>query len=103
MKTYSVLNDYVDQSSKLINSKLEELPLDKTPISISYNKKLVPLNNPGELNKLFPPNYTLPLIILVIIHLFILMPFLLYKVRGGYGSNSKKVNGKGKQIGTIEL
>jgi hypothetical protein len=100
MKTYSVLNDYVDQSSKLINSKILELPLDKTPITISYKKQLFPLNNPSKLNKLFPPDYTLPLIIIAIVHLFILIPFFSYKVRGYKNGTSK---GGNKRLGTIEL
>lgn len=99
MTTYSKLNEYVDVSVKLINTKIEELPLDKTPITISYNKKLLPLNNPGKLNRIFKPNYTLPLIIIVMIHLFILIPFFSYKVRGYNGST----NGENKQKGTIEL
>lgn len=100
MKTYSVLNDYVDQSSKLINSKIGELPIDKTPITISYNKKLLPLNNPSKLNKLFPPDYTLPLIIIAIVHLFILIPFFSHKVRGYKNGTTKGVN---RRLGTIEL
>jgi hypothetical protein len=100
MKTYTVLNEYVVQSSKLINSKIEELPLDKTPIVIPPGKKLLPLNNPAELNKLFPPNYTLPLIIVVILHIFILIPFFSYKVRGYKNGTSK---GGNRRLGTIEL
>ena len=95
MATYSKLNDYVDQSGQLINSKIEELPLDKTPIPVSYNNALLPLNNPGELNKTFPPNYTLPLIIIVFLHIFILIPFFSYKVRGSVVGNKRR--------GTIEL
>lgn len=100
MSTYSKLNQYVDESSKLINSKIKELPIDNTPITVSYNKRLLPLNNPAELNKLFPPDYTLPLIIIVILHLFILIPFFSFKVRG-YGEGNTK--GRNKQKGTIEL
>lgn len=100
MKTYSVLNQYVDQSNKLINSKIEELPLDKTPIVVPPGKKLLPLNNPAELNKQFPPNYTLPLIIIAIVHLFILIPFFFHKVRGYKNGKSK---GGNRRLGTIEL
>jgi hypothetical protein len=100
MKTYTVLNNYVDQSSVLINSKIGELPLDKTPITISFNNQLLPLNNPSKLNKLFPPDYTLPLIIIVIVHLFILIPFFSYKVRGYKNGTSK---GGNRRLGTIEL
>jgi hypothetical protein len=105
MATYSKLNEYVDENGKLINSKIAELPLDKTPINISYNKKLLPLNNPEKLNKIFKPNYILPLIIIVVIHLFILIPFLSHKVRGysNSGKTKRNDNGVSKQKGTIEI
>ena len=105
MATYSKLNEYVEENSKLINSKIEELPLDKTTIKISYNKKLLPLNNPEKLNKIFHPNYILPLIIIIIIHLFILIPFLSHKVRGYNNSSKSKKDSKGTstQRGTIEI
>lgn len=105
MATYSKLNEYVDESGKLINSKIAELPVDKTPITISYNKKLLPLNNPEKLNALFHPNYILPLIIIIVIHLFILIPFLSYKVRGYNNSSKSKKDSKGisTQRGTIEI
>lgn len=105
MATYSKLNEYVEENNKLINSKIEELPLDKTPIQISYNKKLLPLNNPEKLNKIFHPNYILPLIIIIVIHLFILIPFLSHKVRGYNNSGKSKKGSKGisTQRGTIEI
>jgi hypothetical protein len=109
--TYSKLNQYVEENIGLINTKIEELPLDKTPIEVSFNKNQIPLNNPTKLNKLYPPQITLPLIVIIIIHLFILIPFLSHKVRGYKNStpknNSNPNNSKGniekKQKGTIEL
>jgi hypothetical protein len=107
--TYSKLNQYVDQNIGLINTKIEELPLDKTPIKVSLNKSQIPLNDPFKLNKLYPPQIVLPLIVIIIIHLFILIPFLSHKVRGYKNSSSKSNsnNSKGniekKQKGTIEL
>ena len=105
MATYSKLNEYVEENNKLINSKIEELPLDNTPIKISYVKKLLPLNNPEKLNKIFHPNYILPLIIIIVIHLFILIPFLSQKVRGYNNSIKSKKDSKGvsTQRGTIEI
>ena len=109
--TYSKLNQYVEENIGLINTKIEELPLDKTPIEVSFNKNQIPLNNPTKLNKLYPPQITLSLIVIIIIHLFILIPFLSHKVRGYKNStpknNSNPNNSKGniekKQKGTIEL
>ncbi len=107
--TYSKLNQYVDENIGLINSKIEELPIDKTPIKVSLNKSQIPLNDFFKLNKLYPPKIVLPLIVIIIIHLFILIPFLSHKVRGYKNSSSKSSsnNSKGhvekKQKGTIEL
>lgn len=105
--TYSKLNDYVEENIKMINSKIVELPIDKTLIEVSYNKKQLPLNNPIKLNKLFPPDIIVPLIIIIVIHLFILIPFLSHQVRGYKGSNSnttkKGTVTESKLKGTIEI
>lgn len=108
--TYAKLNQYVEENIALINTKIAELPLDKTPIKVSFNKNQIPLNSPSKLNQLYPPQIALPLIIILIIHLFILIPFLSHKVRGYKNSTSKNktnISSKGtseiKQRGTIEL
>jgi hypothetical protein len=111
--TYSKLNEYVDENTTLINTKIAQLPVDKTPIIVSFNKNQIPLNSLSKLNKLYPPQIALPLIITFIIHLFILIPFLSYKVRGYKNStpknrtNTNNSSNKGasekKQKGTIEL
>ncbi|SEB06564.1 hypothetical protein SAMN05443667_11922 [Flavobacterium gillisiae] len=106
--TYSKLNEYVEANIKLINSKIEELPLDKTLLNVSYNKKQLPLNSPSKLNKLFPPDLALPLAIIIVIHIFILIPFLSHKVRGYRNSASRSsgpISNGGNQLrgGHIEL
>jgi len=109
--TYSKLNQYVEENTALINTKIAELPLDKTPFEVSFNKNQIPLNSPSKLNKLYPPEIALPLIIILIIHLFILIPFLSHKVRGYKNStpknktntSSNKGTSEKKQKGTIEL
>ena len=107
--TYSKLNQYVEENIGLINTKIAELPLDKTPIKVSFNKNQIPLNSPTKLNKLYPPQITLPLIVIIIIHLFILIPFLSHKVRGyknstpRNNSNNSKGTTEKKQKGSIEL
>jgi Ca2+/Na+ antiporter len=108
--TYSKLNQYVDDNTNLINTKIAELPLVRTPIKPSFNRNQIPLNNPSKLNKLYPPQFTLPLIIILIIHMFILIPFLSHKVRGYKNSSPKNKTNKttrgtseNKQKGTIEL
>lgn len=109
--TYSKLNEYVVENVALINTKIAELPLDKTLFKVTPDTNQIPLNNPIKLNKLYPPQLALPLIIILIIHLFILIPFLAHKVRGYKNSTSKNRtntnSNKGatdkKQKGTIEL
>jgi hypothetical protein len=109
--TYSKLNQYVEENTALINTKIAELPLDKKPFEVSFNKNQIPLNSPSKLNKFYPPQIALPLIIILIIHLFILIPFLSHKVRGYKNSSPKNktntTSNKGtsekKQKGTIEL
>ena len=109
--TYAKLNQYVDENIALVNTKIAELPLDKTPIKVSFNKNQLPLNSPSKLNQLYPPQIALPLIVILMIHLFILIPFLSHKVRGYNNSapkrNTNNSSNKGasekKQRGTIEL
>lgn len=82
MKTYTNLNQYVDESLKLVNDKLAELPVDKSPIELTiFNKNQLPLNSPSELNKLYPPKYGFTLVILLIIHLGILLAYFLQETR----------------------
>jgi hypothetical protein len=103
--TYSKLNEYVDESVKQINGGIEKLPLDNEPIVVKYDTKILPLNDPGKLNKAFPPKYTLPLIIILIVHLFILLPFFLKQVTV-YGTGGRTRTEKGSSgntpKGTIE-
>lgn len=82
MKTYTNLNQYVDESLKLVNDKLAELPVDKSPIELTiFNKNQLPLNSPSELNQFYPPKYGFTLVILLIIHLGILLAYFLQETR----------------------
>lgn len=105
--TYSKLNQYIEDNVKLINSKIAELPLDKTEIKVDFDKKQLPLNSPTKLNKRFPPDIMLPLIIIIVIHLFILIPFLSHQVRGYKSSTPNSIKkgtaNESKRKGTIEI
>lgn len=82
MGTYANLNNYIDESLVLVNGKLAELPVDKSPIQISaINQNQLPLNSPSKLNVLYPPKYGFTLFILLIIHLGILLAFFADKIR----------------------
>ncbi len=80
--TYAKLNQYVEDNIKSINSKIAELPLNKTEIKIGFNKKQLPLNSPSKLNAIpqFKPNYLLPTLFIILTHLFILIPFFTWRI-----------------------
>lgn len=90
LTTYSKLNDYVEDNIKTVNSKINELPLDKTPIKKTFNKSQLPLNNPQLLNAIpaFKPNYLIPSLFILITHLFILIPFFTWKIVDYVKSNN---------------
>lgn len=102
MSTYTKLNQYVDENLVLINTKIAELPLDKTPILISFDKTQIPLNSPSKLNKIHPPKIAFPFIIILMIHLFILIPFFTEKIRT-YTTFTNTEDPKKKQKTTIEI
>lgn len=94
---YKKLNQFVWNSYELVNNKLADLPLNKEKIPLMMNPTQVPINQFFALNKIYPPNWLLPIIAVVVIHLFILIPFFLYKVRV-YVDNNPDENSKPKVI-----
>ena len=78
--TYAKLNQYVEQNLKSINSKIAELPLDKTEINLEFDKKQLPLNSPSKLNMQYKPNYMIPSVFIILTHLFILIPFFTWRI-----------------------
>ena len=80
-KNYNTTNDFVTDSYKLLNEKLEELPMYQDMVLFQMDSHQLPLNSFSELNKVYPPNWFLPILIVVVIHLVILIPFITYKVR----------------------
>ena len=83
--TYSKLNQYVEDNIQSINTKIAELPLNKSEIKPIFDKKQLPLNSPSKLNVQYPPNYLIPIFFILLTHLFILIPFLTWKIPD-YGS-----------------
>lgn len=83
--TYAKLNQYVEDNIQSINTKIAELPLNKKEIKISFEKKQLPLNSPTKLNVQYPPNYLIPIFFILLTHIFILIPFLVWKIPD-YGS-----------------
>ncbi|MDI1317432.1 hypothetical protein [Flavobacterium sp.] len=78
--TYAKLNQYVEANVKSINSKIGELPLNKTEIKLVFDKKQLPLNSPTKLNIEYKPNYMIPTVFIILTHLFILIPFFTWRI-----------------------
>jgi hypothetical protein len=80
--TYSKLNQYVDNNIRSINSKIAELPLNKTEIEVDFDRTQLPLNSPSKLNAIpeYKPNYLIPTILIILTHLFILIPFFTWRI-----------------------
>ena len=101
---YIELNKFVESSIDLINDKIKELPINNEPVQSIINKKELPLDNPVALAKIYSPNFFLPFIIILLMHIFILIPYFTYKVRK---YNSPKQKSSEAEIinhgGTIEL
>ena len=82
---YAKLNEYVEENLRMINSKLADLPLNRSAILLTYNKNQLPLSSPSVLNRKYPPDIRIPLMAILVIHMFVLIPFFTEKIRGGYG------------------
>lgn len=81
MQSYNQLDAHIDSSLTTVNLKLKQLPIDKSGLSgVEFTKSSLPLNSPFELSKKFKPNYVIPIGIVLITHLFILMPFFFRQV-----------------------
>lgn len=81
MDSYNKIDAYVDSNVVFVNAKLSQLPLDKSELgSLGFEKSQLPLSSPLELNKKFQPNLALPLGIVLLSHLFILIPFFSKKI-----------------------
>jgi hypothetical protein len=79
--TYNKLNEYVTANLKSTNSKIAELPLNKTEIKIIFNKNQLPLNSPSALSVIYTPNYLIPILFIILTHLFILIPFFTWNIK----------------------
>lgn len=99
VSAYKNLNNYVADSYVKVNEKISKLPLEKAPIKLQMDQRKLPLNNPLELNKIYRPNYLIPALLVLLTHLFILIPFFTYKVRKYIKAKDNSTTTKG----TIEI
>lgn len=86
--TYAKLNQYVENNVNSINSKIAELPLNKTEIKVDFDRRQLPLNSPSKLNLEYKPNYLIPTLFIILTHLFILIPFFTWRIVDYVKSNS---------------
>ena len=94
---YKKLNQYITESYSLVNEKLSQLPMQEEPLTYAGAPKGFPLDSFWQLNKHYTPNYLIPLLVVVAIHLFILIPYFTYKVRAYVG---KEENQEDKRVTT---
>ena len=94
---YKKLNQYITESYSLVNENLSQLPMQEEPLTYAGAPKGLPLDSFWQLNKHYTPNYLIPLLVVVAIHLFILIPYFTYKVRAYVG---KEENQEDKRVTT---
>lgn len=94
MNTYKDLNLYYVKAGKFLNQKIGELPYSKTPVKLIDKKEITQINDPMEMLK-ESKNFWLPLLFVLITHLFILIPYFTYKVRKYKNDKTKPGDIKG--------
>lgn len=104
-QSYMVLSKHTQEAQKAINDKIKELPIEKQELQIETTNTALPLNNPIQLAALYKPDYIIPAVAVIIMNLFILIPFFTHKVRVYNNRNNHKgdTNGNSTNTGAIEL
>lgn len=88
MDTYSGLNKYIDDTERDLNTRLNQFPFQTRDISIEYDKAMLPLNNPIQLINRYNPDFAIPVSVVLIIHFFLILPFVFKPIRV-YSKESK--------------
>lgn len=103
MRTYKDLNTYYEKSGKFLNEKLAELPFSKTPVPLIKANKITSINDPMAMLK-ENKSFLIPLLIVLLTHLFILIPYFTYRVRKYKNKKIEDTEPGGKNIsGGIEI
>lgn len=100
------VDDFLKQTKDSINTKLSELPFNKDTLSVNVYTELTPLNNPSRIKELHPnSNSLLSILIILVIHLFLLIPFFLQEIRryNTKKSNTNSFSGGEVNNGSIEI
>ncbi|GGH20419.1 hypothetical protein FAZ19_09880 [Sphingobacterium alkalisoli] len=81
MKSYLKMNQALEETEVYINARIKELPVQKEQITMVQRNASLPLDHPVRLAQLHKPDYLVPAVIVLIMHLFILIPFFTHKIR----------------------
>jgi len=104
---YDQLNDYSIKSKANIDIMLSSLPFNSAISTIKFDSSKLPLNSPKLLAEKFKPSYIATLLVIILAHIFILIPFITQKVRGysklSTKSNNSDSNNAGTTRGSIEI
>ena len=93
--SYEGLNSFIERSYANVNDKLDQLPRDVAHFEHERGIDKLPLNDPIALNEIYKPDYIIPAVSVVLLHLFILIPFFTHKVRKYNKTNREKGEIKG--------
>lgn len=99
MKSYKDLNSYYEKAGKFLNQKFAELPFSKQQVALIKTKEVAPINDPLAMFK-ESKDFWIPLLFVLLTHLFILIPYFTYRVRK-YKNNTP--SGEGKVFGGISI
>ena len=101
---YDQLNDYAIKSKKNIDDMLALLPFNKTSSSIKFDDSKLPLNSPVLLAEKFKPSYLGTFLVILISHIFILIPFILQPIRKYPPPSKGSTKGNnGASRGSVEI
>lgn len=95
VSSYEGLNSFIERSYASVNEKLDELPREVAHFEYEEGIDTLPLNDPIALNEMYKPDYIIPSVSVVLLHLFILIPFFTHRVRKYNKTNKEKGEIKG--------
>lgn len=99
MKSYKDLNAYYEKAGIFLNQKFAELPFSKQQVALIKSKQVAQINDPVVMFK-ESKDFWIPLLFVLVTHLFILIPYFTYRVRK-YKNNTS--SGEGKVSGGISI
>jgi hypothetical protein len=91
VESYNNLNKFVSDKQNEINKLIVQLPISNSFSVISIDYSQLPLNNPPELQKRYQANAFIPILAIILIHFFILIPYFNLQTKDYNKSKSKGV------------